>query len=337
MNNPVFVSWTRGNGRTTDLAHALGIEPVFIPRQSGSAALSYFHQVRETRRVLRQRQPSAVLLQLPPTPALLCVLSSGFRGRRLVVDTHSGFFTNPKWRWAAAPSLRLVRGSLVLVTNPELASECHGHGVESVLVINDPVEDRADASLIQSQRSVVFCPMSYNNDEPVAEILAAAASTPELMWRLTGDAPGESRLQAPQNVEFTGFVSNGEYIAMLQRAAAVLVLTTNDRTMQRGGYEAMMYGVPLVTSDFDLLRRFHQDSALYTSPQDSRAIVGAVRAAIARGDELRAARKRVLSEHVRQQAKDLGILADSVGLPRTAGIGANKPALRGPVDEGLDA
>src|SRR5262249_33210475 len=47
---------------------------------------------------------------------------------------------------------------------------------------------------------------------------------------------------------------DADYVALLQRCAAVMCLTTLDHTMQRGAYEAAYLGRPIITSDFGLLR-----------------------------------------------------------------------------------
>lgn len=131
----------------------------------------------------------------------------------------------------------------------------------------------------------LICPVSYANDEPIDEILAAARLTPRLSWRLTGRAPARVRDRAPHNVEFTGFVEPAAYDEMLRRSLGVVALTTRKHTMQRAGYEAFSAGVPLLTSDFPELREFHAHSACYARPQ-ARAIAAAAHELVARRDDL---------------------------------------------------
>jgi hypothetical protein len=59
----------------------------------------------------------------------------------------------------------------------------------------------------------------------------------------------------PPNVRLTGFLSEGDYVGLLLASDAVMCLTTRDNTMQRGAYEAVYLGRPVITSNFDLLRR----------------------------------------------------------------------------------
>ena len=65
----------------------------------------------------------------------------------------------------------------------------------------------------------------------------------------------------PANVSFTGFISYAEYLGLLQDSTGVMVLTTRDNTMQRGAYEALSLAVPIITSDFKVLRDCFADAS----------------------------------------------------------------------------
>ena len=104
---------------------------------------------------------------------------------------------------------------------------------------------------------VVFI-CTYSVDEPVAEVVEAARRLPNIQFSFTGDPaylPVEIRRRLPENVRLTGFLPDEEYLALLRGADAILSLTTEDHTMQRGGYEAVALEKPLVTSDWPLLRQ----------------------------------------------------------------------------------
>lgn len=319
----IFISWTRENGRTRDLASELGLEAVHI-YSSGRFGLPgrYVRQARETRRVLRERAPKRVALMLPPAPALLALLGRLRPGAGLVVDAHTGFFLDPKWRWAAGWSLRLVRrmGATAIVTNDHLRDLCSAAGVRAI-VLQDPILEHAPAA----SAGHVLCPLSYANDEPVDEILEAARSTPEIDWVLTGRAPEAVRERAPANVRFSGFVDDAEYARLLTTAGAVAALTTRPHTMQRAGYEAFHEAVPQLTSDFPELRGFYEDSARYADP-DPASIASELRALLRERERfvertlevraLRAAEQRAALDEVRTA---LG------GRPRTPGPDDSEP------------
>ena len=307
-----FISWTRQNGRTEDLAHTLGLEPhyIYLPSRLGLLG-RYARQLRATRRFLREHQPGSVALMLPPAPALLAFLGSKHRPARLAFDLHTGFFLDPKWAWALGPSLRFMRriGGTAIVTGAHLKSVCEQAGVPA-LELHDVIGSAAQAP---GHGAYLLCPLSYANDEPVTEILAAAARTPDVEWRLTGRAPQGVVEAAPANVTFTGFVSAEEYHALLAGSLGVVALTTRAHTMQRAGYEAFGEGVPHITSRFPELEHFYGDSAVFADPtRDS--IVAAVTDLISRRDELLQALARVRGERRTEQQQGFRAVRSALGL-----------------------
>jgi len=99
---------------------------------------------------------------------------------------------------------------------------------------------------------------TYSVDEPVGAVVEAARRLPDVWFSFTGDpdyAPRGFRESLPKNIRLTGFIPDGEYVSLLRAADAILVLTRDDHTMQRGGYEAVALEKPLITSAWTLLRQ----------------------------------------------------------------------------------
>ena len=67
---------------------------------------------------------------------------------------------------------------------------------------------------------------------------------------------------APDNVTFTGFLSERDYVNLLFAADAVLALTTAESCMLCGCYEALAARKALLTSDTSALREYF-DRALF--------------------------------------------------------------------------
>ena len=124
-------------------------------------------------------------------------------------------------------------------------------------------------------------PFSYSPDEPLGPILAAAAARPGQRFLVTGRVPPGLDAAPPPNVTLTDFVSDADYERLLATAAVVCCLTVNDNTMQRGGYEALAWHKPLVTSDRTVLRDYFGDAAVYCRPDDATSIGEALDAALA--------------------------------------------------------
>jgi hypothetical protein len=239
-----------------------------------------------------------IVLMLPPTPAMFAVMVGAPKTSARVYDLHTGFFDDPKWAWAARLSLSLMRRrGVALVTNTALQSRCERAGVRAV-VLHDPILDRGGAV---SPENYLLCPLSYANDEPLNEMLEAAALTPSVRWVLTGRAPTWVRDAAPSNVEFTGFVGDEEFDELMRRAAGVAALTTRPHTMQRAGYEALMASTAQVTSDFPELREFLADAAVYVDRSPA-SIAGGVMEIMERRSEIVEAAIRIRALRIQEQS-----------------------------------
>lgn len=317
MSAPLVLAWARAQGRTSGLAEALQLEAHFVADRieaPGSAPLRWALSAWRTWRLLRARRPSAVLLTLPPYPAVLvCLLFRRLHRTRLVLDLHSGVFQEPRWRWALRPTLAAARAADgCLVTNDELAEELRRAGVGHVLVVDDPPLPPA-ADLPRGGGGVVV-PSGGSTDEPLEEVARAAALL-DVPVTLTGSGaplPGVRR---------TGWLDDEAYLRAVAGADVVMCLTTREQTMQRGGYEALALGRPLVTSDTRVLREWFEGAAVHVAPRAD-AIAAGVREALARGPELERAmaalRERRRSAWAGQAEAVRHLLTPPVGGPPAA-------------------
>ena len=318
----MFLSWIRHHGRSAALAEALGLQAVWLPRE-GRVLGAYARNAAWTVHEIRRTRPGVIGIMLPPLPVLLAVLLARPRRVKIVADLHTGVFLNPRWRWCLRLTLRLLsRGHCAVVTNEDLARVCRQAGVHT-FVLHDLLEVDADrdvpAAPTAGRRQVVV-PLSYANDEPVAEILRAAELAPEVTFLLTGGAPEGLRTGGPQNVDFTGYLDLPSYASLLSSSDAVLALTTRDLTMQRAGYEGLQAGVPVVTSAFDTLRDYFGPAAVYTEAEAG-AIAEAIRTALQANGALRAEGRERRRQLMTEQAAALAELRSWVDA-RTGGLAA---------------
>ncbi|NMM88404.1 hypothetical protein B2J88_29320 [Rhodococcus sp. SRB_17] len=304
----MFLSWISYHGRSQELAERLGIEAEFLePADTqGNLLRRYSSAIRWTVGKLRESDSASIYLMMPPAPALLTVLMFKGRKRQLVADLHTGFFLDPKWKWFTPIGLRLLRNSTAIVTNEPLRRRCEKAGVRSV-VLHDILADRSKArrSAAEPTTNIVLCPLSYASDEPIDELLEAARLCPELTFAFTGRAPQKIKDRAPNNIEFTGFLETEEYLDLLGSSIAVVALTTRDFTMQRAGYEALMYGKPQVTSDFGVLREFLGEAAHYVDPMQSEEIANALRTVSQDSAAQMRVATGVLNDRIREQSRSI--------------------------------
>jgi glycosyltransferase involved in cell wall biosynthesis len=110
-------------------------------------------------------------------------------------------------------------------------------------------------------------------------MVEAARRLPEVRFFMTSD-PGTARLSLPDplpaNLTLTGFLETAAYGGLLRKAGVVMALTTDDHTMQRGAYEGIYQGTPVIVSDSPLLRRAFDEGAVHVDNSPD-AIVDAIR------------------------------------------------------------
>lgn len=305
MTRVLAVAWAGHQPRTVALADALGGEAAFVtsrlPGRPATAPLRYAAAAVRTWRLLELRRPGAVVVVAPPVAApAVAALWCRARRRPLVVDCHTGAFHARRWAWARPlyrPLLRRCRA--VLVHTDEALALVRGWGAPGLLLPDDVPEP---GGARPASDSTVLVAGSLDENEPVADVLAAAALAPEVTFRITGDPARLSRglrRTAPPNVVLTGFLAHPAFLDEMREAGAVAAFSTDPRIMNRAAFEAVGLGRPLVLSDLAGLRRRFGPAALFAANRPE-AMADAVRRALAAREEL-AARSRSLAVELRRR------------------------------------
>ena len=287
------IAWDGFQARTQALASILGGSAWYIrPRRNLRAVLPLRYAVDALRtwRLLEAEQPRAVVVVTPPVFAPLTAwLWATSHRRPLVVDCHTGAFHGLKWRWARLAHRLLFRGATAVLVHTEadeeLVTSWHAPG----FLLPDDVPDAGRASIPErSHAPRVVIAGSFDANEPVAAVLAAASRLPGVEFRLTGDVrrlPAALRHRAPANVTFTGWLAYPQFLGELCAADAVGVFSTDPHIMNRAAFEAVGLGRPLVLSDLAGLRRRFGEAALM-SPNDPAGMAAAIQRALLERDRL---------------------------------------------------
>jgi len=259
----IFITWYPYCRRSDALGEQLGAPSFLVHYLRFKAPLlapfKYVLQTLKTIWILLRERPDGVLVANPPVVAPLVIwLGSLVLGYRFIVDAHSGAFQHRRWSWSLPLQSFLARRALAtIVTNRHMADQVRSWR-GSVEMVQDLALDLGSVRTTSTPGNfhvVYVC--TYSVDEPVEEVVEAARNLPDIRFSVTGDpsyAPRGFRESLPPNVRLTGFVPDADYLALLRGADAILALTREDHTMQRGGYEAVALEKPLITSNWPLLR-----------------------------------------------------------------------------------
>lgn len=263
----IFLAWTHHNRRSQLIAKSLGI-PLYLvhalKRRYYLAPLRYLIQTWQTIKILWGQRPAVVFVQNPPIfAALLVYLYARLTGARYVIDSHTGALLASWWRWSLPLHAFLSkRAEATLVTNEYLADMVR-RWTDKVFILADiPTEFPLGRPYALAGEFNVAVINTFSPDEPIDTVLEAAKRMPDVHFYITGDpirAKKRHLLEHPANVHFTGFIPDEDYFGLLRGVQAVVVLTTDNHTMQRGACEAVWLAKPIITSDWPVLRtHFHK-------------------------------------------------------------------------------
>ena len=230
--------------------------------------------------ILRSDRPDLVIVQNPPIFSVIVVyLFASVHGIRFIIDSHSGAFISPKWRW----SLGIHR----FLSRHALATLVHNH---------------RQGDIVQSWNCQYFILGAYGSKYPEGtrfsfggkfniavigsiikqESLDTIFSAAERMHKVTFYVTGHvSRISAellakkPDNCVLTDYLPEDQYIGLLRGADAVLVQTVRENTLCMGGFEAVGLGKPLIISDLALLREYFSKGTVYI-PNSAEGVIEGV-------------------------------------------------------------
>jgi len=282
----LFISWAPYCSRSDSLAVRLGgfsvmVYSPFWGSRYGTIVFKYLSQSLKTIKVLLKHKPRTIFVMSPPIVACLPVwLYATVTGGQYVIDAHTAAFLDRR----CTPLLFLHkffsrRAIVTLVTGTFLESVVRKWGANAMVVGDVPVCFAQPRRVQLPNRMNMTFICTFAEDEPVDAFLKAAARFPHIGFYVTGNLRKANRKWiegASANVTFTGFLDDSGYVGLLLSSDAVLCLTTEDHTMQRGAYEAVYLGKPVITSEFEILRNAFNLGAVHVK-SDPDAIANGIR------------------------------------------------------------
>jgi glycosyltransferase involved in cell wall biosynthesis len=335
VRDALFIVWgpPSHGPRSRVLGRELGIDVRFVHATTRRGLLvapfKYAYQAYATIVLLVRRGPDVVLVQSPPSLAVLVVAIHGaFAGTGFIVDAHSDAMLSPLWtrpRWLQRLLAR--RALATVVTNDHFAATIRSWGARALVLQDVPTTFVASAPTELEDGFHVMVVSTFADDEPLTQIVDAARSLPEITFHVTGDtgrAPVEVLDTAPPNVRFTGFLADGDYYALMRASDAVMCLTTRDHTMQRGACEALSIGTPVITSDWPILREYFRSGTVHVT-SSPRSIADGVREMRASVPEHRRGIRELQIEQRRQWSAARAALIELLGGSDQAPAATGRP------------
>jgi glycosyltransferase involved in cell wall biosynthesis len=267
----LFIAWIAYSRRSQLIADKLGIKLHTIQslkRHYIYVPLRYVLQAVRTFAILLRERPRLIFVQNPPIFAAMVVyVYARMFDARYVIDSHTGALLAPWWKWSLPIHAFLSRRAIAtIVTNQHLKALVESWGARSFIIADIPTTFPVGKPFPLNGKFNVAVINSFSPDEPLEEILEAAAALPEVQFYVTGDlirAKDKFFRNQLDNVTFTGFLPDEEYFGLLRGAQAVMTLTTDDHTMQRAACEAVSLGKPIITSNWLILREYFNRGTIH--------------------------------------------------------------------------
>ncbi len=271
MEKMLFISWISHNRRSQLIADKLNIELHQIQifkRRYFLAPIRYLLQSIKTLKICIREKPKVVFVQNPPIFAPLIVyLYSKIWRSKLIIDSHTFALLAWWWKWSLPLHAYLSRRAITtIITNDHLNKMINSWKAPSFILADIPTNFPRGEKFTPEGNFNVAVINTFAEDEPVEEVLKAAASLPDVQFYITGDLIKAKRKylsNRSDNVIFTGFIPDEKYFGLLREVDVIMVLTNDDHTMQRGACEAVSLGKPIITSNWPLLRTYFNKGTIH--------------------------------------------------------------------------
>ena len=256
----------------------------------------------KTLQILRKEKPKIIICQSPPITCsfMALVYKYLFAGKpkpKIIIDAHTGAISRPGSKIVSKQIMKMA--SFIIVINKEQQDYLTQNYKVTPVVLEDPIPDFSD--LLESgwtkpeEHKVKREPISniavissFADDEPLEEMFEAASALPTMTFYVTGDVKHANKTlleKKSKNIIITGFLDYISYIHLLQKVDVIMDLTTDKTSIIAGGFEAVALEKPLITSNWNPLKRYFYKGTVYAD-NTSTNIKDAIIKSLARKEDL---------------------------------------------------
>jgi len=271
----VFLVWDRQSIRASGISKHIGASLHFLSTSRISHPVLFI----KTLKILRKESPRIIICQSPPvTCAFIAMvykyLFACMSKPKILIDVHTGAISKP---WSKNVSRLIMKhASVNIVINKEQQNFLIQNYHITPVVLEDPIPDFTDILLSAKkqegykigQKAIfnVVVISSFAFDEPLQAVFDAASELPDVYFYVTGDKKNADKkllIKKSDNVIITGFLDYNTYVDLLQKVDVIMDLTTDNKSMVGGAFEAVALEQPLITSNWIPLRRYFNKGTIY--------------------------------------------------------------------------
>lgn len=280
LNHWIWITWEK-HRRTRELCKAFKLN-LFEKNIQLNRLIKHPYLLIWTFFTILHRKPKGIIVQNPSVIlALWAIALKRLFGYTLVVDSHNaGLIPSLKLNWLKFVYKFIQRNAeITIITNQNLAEIVKKNGGYP-FVLEDKLPTFPDVrkTKLKGKHNIV-CISTFAEDEPYREVInAAKLLNKDCFVYMTGNYKkmlSDVIKPIPSNLIFTGFLSDEEYLALLNSADVILDLTNREDCLVCGAYEAVALEKPMILSDTLALRSYFSKGAVYAK-NDSESIKKAI-------------------------------------------------------------
>lgn len=267
----VFFGWDLFDRRNQSYCDIIGAKHIYLGKTYNSFVKKFlysFIKFFKTYNVLKKEKPDILMIKNTQWMiAFTCILFKTFFKYKLILDSHGGAFLNSyKYYPLAFSKFAAKHSDLSIVTNEAHRKLVESWGAKVHIVPFPPINYEKlekDEYKVSDKFNICFiCTFSF--DEPYLEVVEAVKDLDNVHLYISGNYKKRaSDVVNYENVTHTGFLSNEQYLGLIDGCDAIMVLTNRDNTMQKGGNEAVFLEKPLITSNLAFLKSYFNKGSVY--------------------------------------------------------------------------
>lgn len=260
----VWIAW-QSHRRTTSICDALDFSLIeLISHRKG--IIRYLSLSCRTFWALLKLRPNVLIVQNPSI--ILCVFAALLRfifRYKLIVDAHNEGvepFINDSKLFIRLTKWLHRKAEATIVTNPMLSKVVAENGGESIVLPDclptiervELEENTRETDAFQNKESLRYTLIAtFAEDEPIEEIFEAFKQFSHgAVLDVTGNynkLDPNIRNSLPSNIVLRGFLSEEDYILLLQSSDVIIDLSKMPHCLVCGAYEALSLEVPMILTD----------------------------------------------------------------------------------------
>lgn len=261
MNRRIWITWEYQR-RSIELAKHFNCK-LYLIQYSGALRfpLSILSTVKILIREKLSKDLSLVIVQNPSMllAGLACLFGVLFK-TFIIVDRHSNFLLTEKKRsffylaiFNFLHYFTIKKADITIITNNFLAQKIKKIGGNPFILPDKIPSIQPTMTVNLKGRQNLLLISSFHKDEPTNEVIKAMKNliAKDIYLYVSGDyrkLDKKTHQESPDNVIFTGFLDEKDFINTLFAVDVIIVLTKIDYCMLCGCYEAVAAKKPLITS-----------------------------------------------------------------------------------------